>query len=384
MYFMSLLVAAVLCVVIWAYLWLARGGFWQVERLGAQAAARKEPGLVAVVIPARNEADVIGSCVSSLLQQTCAASVQIFVVDDHSADATAEAARQGAKNSAYAGALTLISAEPLPPGWSGKLWAMHQGVQQALALHPQFLLFTDADIQHAPDSIASLAGIAEKGGYDLVSFMVRLHCRSIAEKLLIPAFVFFFLLLYPPEWIRDPRRRTASAAGGCMLVRPEALARAGGLAGIRHEVIDDCALAAAVKRGGSKVWLGLAPESQSLRAYRSFAGIERTVARTAFNQLQHSAWLLAGTIAGLALLYLLPPALLCSSSLPLAVLGVAALALMFTAYLPMVRFYRLNPFWALGLPISAAFYMFATLHSALKYWSGRGGEWKGRAQDPMR
>ena len=194
----------------------------------------------------------------------------------------------------------------MPPGWSGKLWAVQQGIEQALQLQPKFLLLTDADIQHSPENVATLVAIAERGGYDLASFMVKLHCRSVAEKLLIPAFVFFFFLLYPPEWIRDPQRKTAGAAGGCMLIRPAALARAGGIAAIRHEIIDDCALAAAVKRSGGKVWLGVTQETRSLRAYGSFSEIERMIARTAFNQLRHSTWLLAAALAGLLLTYVLP------------------------------------------------------------------------------
>ncbi len=258
---------------------------------------------------------------------------------------------------------------------------MQQGIEQALLLQPEFLLLADADIQHSPQNVATLVTVAERGGYDLASFMVKLHCRSVAEKLLIPAFVFFFFMLYPPDWIRDPRRKTAGAAGGCMLIRPAALARAGGIAAIRNEIIDDCALATAVKRSGGRVWLGLTPDTRSLRAYGSFAAIERMIARAAFNQLRHSAWLLTAAIAGLIATYLLPLLLLVSGSRAIVTLGAAACLVMFVAYLPMVRFYGLNGLWALTLPISAAFYLWATLHSALKYWSGRGGEWKGRAQD---
>ncbi len=260
---------------------------------------------------------------------------------------------------------------------------MQQGIEQALELQPQFLLFTDADIRHSRESIATLVGIADRGGYDLASFMVKLHCRSLSEKLLIPAFVFFFFMLYPPEWIRNPRRKIAGAAGGCILIRPEALVRAGGLAAIRGEMIDDCALAKTVKRSGGKVWLALTPDTDSLRAYKSLGEIESMIARNAFNQLRHSMWLLAGAIVGLLLLYLLPLALLFCGSRTLVLLGAATYLLMWVAYLPMVRFYGLNVAWALTLPFSAAFYMAATLHSAVMYWSGRGGEWKGRAQDNM-
>ncbi len=375
------MMAGGLCVIIWLYLLIARGHFWMVQYLEARVAPLTGTGLIAVIIPARNEADVIASSVTSLLQQSCAGSIQIFLVDDNSTDATAATARAAAASSRRPDGLTVISGSPLPPGWSGKLWAMQQGTEQALRLQPQFLLFTDADIQHSPDSIARLVAVAERDGYDLASFMVKLHCRSAAEKLLIPAFVFFFFLLYPPAWIRDPRHRTAGAAGGCILIRPEALARAGGIAAIRNQIIDDCALAAAVKRSGGKVWLGVTSETSSLRVYGSFAEIERMIARTAFNQLQHSGWLLIAALAGLTLTYLLPLALLVSGSWMLAALGTVAYLLMFVVYVPMVRFYGLSVLWALTLPVIAVFYMWATLHSALKYWSGHGGEWKGRTQD---
>ncbi len=370
--------AGVVCVIAWCCLLVVRGGFWQVQRLGADISSPEKSGLIAVIIPARNEASLIGEAVNSLLQQSCVDSIRIIVIDDNSTDGTAGAARQAITSQSPADALTVITGQPLPPGWSGKLWAVHQGVEQALELHPQFLLLTDADIWHSPENVATLVALAERGGYDLASFMVKLHCRSAAEKLLIPAFVFFFFMLYPPAWIRDPRRKTAGAAGGCILVSPAALARAGGLAAIRNEIIDDCALAAAVKRTGGKVWLGLTPDTHSLRAYGSFAEIERMIARTAFNQLRHSTWLLIGALAGLALTFLLPVGLLFSG---LWGLGAAACLLMFVAYVPMVRFYGLSVLWALPLPFAAAFYMLATLHSAVKYWSGRGGEWKGRVQD---
>lgn len=189
------------------------------------------------------------------------------------------------------------------------------------------------------------------------------------------------LARYPPEWIRNPRRKIAGAAGGCILIRPEALARAGGVAAIRGEIIDDCALAGRVKRSGGKVWLGVTPDTHSLRAYKTFGEVEHMIARNAFNQLKHSAWLLAGALAGLLLTYLLPLAVLVSGSRVLVVTGAVACLLMGIAYLPMVRFYGLNPAWALTLPFSAVFFGAATVHSALMYWSGRGGEWKGRAQD---
>src|SRR5208283_867597 len=353
-------IAGAACVIVWLYLLLAHGRFWMVQRLEAEVAPLPETGPIAAIIPARNEAEFIGKAVTSLLRQSCAESIHIFVVDDNSTDATGATAREAAASCACTDKLTVVNGLPLSPGWSGKLWALQQGIEQALSSQPQFLLLTDADIHHSPENVATLAAIAEHGDYDLASFMVKLYCGSLAEKLLIPAFVFFFFLLYPPSWIRNPRRKTAGAAGGCILIRTAALARSGG-----------------------QVWLGVTPDTGSLRAYDSFGAIERMIARTAFNQLRHSAWLLIGALAGLILTYLLPLALLFNGSRALVAFGAAAYLLMVVAYSPMVRFYRLNVFWALTLPFSAAFYMWATLHSAAKYWAGRGGEWKGRAQDVL-
>jgi hopene-associated glycosyltransferase HpnB len=227
------------CVLAWIYLLAGRGRFWMVNRLGTESRAPDAAscGLIAVIIPARNEADVIGRAVSSLLEQRFAGSLHVFVVDDNSDDGTAGVAHQAALASSYPEAVTLIAGRPLPTGWSGKLWAMKQGIEQALTMQPDYLLLTDADVQHSPENVATIVGVAERGSYDLTSFMVKLHCRSVAEKLLIPAFVFFFFMLYPPEWIRNPRRKTAGAAGGCMLIRPAALECAGGIAAIRDAIL---------------------------------------------------------------------------------------------------------------------------------------------------
>jgi hopene-associated glycosyltransferase HpnB len=380
--FLAALIPGTVCLLAWIYFLLAHGEFWRVSDLGSHVGpAPAITGKVAVVIPSRDEAAVIGETVQSLLAQTCADSIQIYVVDDHSSDGTATIAREAARACGRSQGLTVIVAQPLPPGWTGKLWAVQQGVEQALRLDPAFLLLTDADINHAPDNVATLVAIAEAGNYDLTSFMVKLHCRNLAEKLLIPAFVFFFFMLYPPAWIRDPKRKIAGAAGGCILIRPRALQKAGGISAIRDEIIDDCALARAVKGTGGRVWLGVTPNTFSTRAYNSFAEIERMIARTAFNQLQHSATLLAGTIIGMAITYLLPLAMLASRQLWLSVLGAACYLLMAVAYFPMVRFYGLRSSWALALPLSASFYVVATIHSAIQFWSGSGGTWKGRSQD---
>ena len=369
---------------IWAYLLLLHGGFWRVWRLQAPILPpRTVHGTLAVVIPARDEADTIAAAVRSLLEQQFLKQVHVFVVDDHSSDGTAQVARQSAQGCDRQDSLTVITGSALPAGWTGKLWAVQQGIHEALKLNPQFLLLTDADIVHPPDNVATLVSIAQSGNYDLASFMVKLHCRSFGERLLIPPFVFFFLLLFPPNWIRDPKRSTAGAAGGCMLIRPAALERAGGTASIRSEIIDDCALARVVKRSGGRVWLGLTRTTRSDRAYGSFVEIERMIARTAFNQLRHSALLLIGAILGLIVTYFVPLLLVFSGNKPLAALGLVSWLLMAVAYLPMVRFYELNPLWSLTLPFGACFYLAATMDSALKFWAGRGGEWKGRAQDTV-
>src|SRR5581483_5345561 len=250
-----LIAAGIFSLLIWGYLLLARGQFW---RLQADRPLKNtlHSARIAVIIPARNEADVVGHAVTSLLQASGSNTLHIFLVDDGSSDGTARAAQDAAIAAGRPEMLTVIAGQPLPPGWSGKLWAMQQGVERAREFQPEFLLFTDADVVHAPESLATLVSIAEEGSYDLASFMVKLHCESLAEKFLIPAFVFFFLKLYPPKWIADSRHATAGAAGGCILIRPAALQKAGGIEAIRNEVIDDCALAARVKRSGGRLWLG--------------------------------------------------------------------------------------------------------------------------------
>lgn len=378
--------AAALPLLIWVYLLGARGGFWRVARhlppplppSTSQAPAARR---VAAVIPARNEADVIGAAVRSLLEQELDGTIQVIVVDDGSTDGTASAALHAAAATNASGRLTVIDGAPLPAGWSGKLWAMSQGIAAAAGYEPDYLLLTDADIEHDPGNVAALIARAEAHGLDLVSSMVRLSTSSFAEQCLIPAFVFFFFKLYPPAWIASRRARTAGAAGGCMLIRPAALARIGGIAAIRASLIDDCALAAAVKASGGSISLGLTRSARSLRVYGSFAEIGRMIARTAFHQLRHSYGLLAATLLGLAVTYLAPPLLLFTGDPLVMGLGAAAWALMSCAYLPMVRFYRLSALRAVALPAIAAFYAGATVWSAMQYSLGRGGRWKGRVQD---
>lgn len=379
-----LLAIAIISCLIWIYLAAAHGGFWRINPFIASAAsAAKNPIPVVAVVPARDEADVIARCITSLLRQHGAV-VHVVLVDDSSSDGTTSAARAAAEAVNLAHRLTVIPGLPLPAGWSGKLWAVQQGVEAALRFNPGFILLTDADIVHAPDNIQHLIAHTESGNYDLVSLMVKLHCQSFAERALIPAFVFFFLMLYPPSWIANSRRKVAGAAGGCILIRPDALRKAGGIAAIRHEIIDDCALAARVKRSGGRVWLGLAPDTHSVRPYTSFAAIGRMISRAAFNQLQHSTLLLLVVILGLAITYLAPPALLLSHHVVPVLLGAATWLLMAMCFWPTVKLYGLNPLWTMLLPAIALFYMGATVHSAFKFWTGKGGEWKGRVQDPVK
>jgi hopene-associated glycosyltransferase HpnB len=337
----------------------------------------KEPIRIAAIVPARNEADVIHLTLISLQRQDTV-ELRVYLVDDNSSDNTTEVARSASSTSEK---LIVISGRPLPEGWSGKVWAMQQGVEAARSFNPDYFLFTDADIEHASENVAHLVAIAREGNYDLASFMVKLHCQAVPEKLLIPAFVFFFFKLYPPSWIADRRTSTAGAAGGCILMRTTALDRAGGLESIRGEIIDDCSLAREVKRSGSNVWLGLTEGAQSVRPYRGFQEIGHMISRTAFNQLDHSILALIGSVLGLLVIYIVPIASLFSSSQTAMLLGAIAFAMMMTAYAPMVRFYRLNPLWTLTLPFAAIFYLGATIQSAIYYWAGRGGQWKGRVQD---
>jgi hopene-associated glycosyltransferase HpnB len=346
-----------LVVAIWVFILAGRGGFWRMRVVLPPPLDGPLPSVVAVV-PARNEADVVARAAASLVKQRYGGEFHVVLVDDHSTDGTAEAASQ-------TGA-TVIPADPLLPGWTGKLSAVATGIRYAARFSPEYLLLTDADIEHPPDNLAGLVARAA-GGYDLVSYMAMLHCGNTAERALIPAFVFFFFLLYPPS-------RGTGAAGGCMLVRRVTLERAGGIEAIRGRLIDDCSLAAAIRKAGGRVWLGLNPEVRSIRPYTGVAEIGRMISRSAFTQLRYSWMLLAGTVAGLLLTYVVPVVLGVRGS----PWGIAAWILMTIAYLPAVRYYRVSPLWAPLLPAIAVFYMGATVHSAIAHARGKGGAWKGR------
>ncbi len=364
----------------WIYLLLFRGRFWKI-RIEQTAAAHAPARRIAAIVPARNEAALIATSVTTLLDQHIEGELRLWVVDDHSDDNTGRRATEAVETRQAQDRVSVIAAPDLPRGWTGKLWALSQGIEAARQFVPDYLLLTDADIEHAPGSVRSLVARCEAGGLDLASYMVRLHCENFAERMLIPAFLFFFLKLYPPDWISDPGRRTAGAAGGCILIRPEALDRAGGIAAIRDEIIDDCALARRVKATGGRIWMGVTSETRSAREYLEFGEIWNMIARTAFAQLKHSTPVLIGTIIGMMALYVAPIAALFTGDGAAAASGFAAWALMSAAYTAAVRFYRLSPFWAMTLPAAAIFYTGATVCSAVRYWSGRGGQWKGRAQN---
>jgi hopene-associated glycosyltransferase HpnB len=378
---MTLYGIAAIPLLIWVYLIIGRGQFWRVAPRGVTPVAPAASRRVAAIIPARNEAPVIGTAVASLAQQAFAGSIHLVVVDDASTDGTAEAALAAARAAGALERFTLVRGAALPRGWTGKLWALSQGVTAAAQLNADYLLFTDADIRHGPTSVTSLVADAEAYDRDLVSYMVKLSVDRFAERLLIPAFVFFFLKLYPPAWVASARHRLAAAAGGCLLIRPAALARIGGVQAIRSHIIDDCALARAVKGSGGRIALELTRETSSLRVYRSYAEIGAMISRTAFAQLRHSYLWLAAALAGMFFTYLLPVLLLFGGDAVLLCLGLAALLLMSLCYLPTVRFYGLRPLWCLSLPLIAGFYSGAVVHSAVQYARGSGGRWKGRVQD---
>lgn len=360
-----------------------RGAFWQLRAFDGDGVTDPVPARwprVVAVTPARNEAETIGRCVESLAGQDYAGELRIVVVDDHSEDNTRELALEAARRAGARERVAVLEAAPLEPGWTGKLWALNQGIRAVDDAAPEYFWFTDADIVHGPDTLRRLVGKAENRRLDLTSLMVLLQAKTVPERLLIPAFLYFFLMLYPPKWIADSKGKTAGAAGGCILLRREALDRIGGIAAIRSEMIDDCALARAVKRNGGKIWMGLTRKSVSLRAYARFGEIRDLIARTAFTQLRYSWLMLLGTLVGMLLTYVVPVVLTFARQPLVWRLSLTAWALMTVTYLPTVRFYGLSAVWAPLLPLAAVVYTYATWLSGMRYALGKGGQWKGRAQ----
>jgi len=380
----------VLSLVIWVTLIGFRGQFWRADqRLDEKLIDLEGWPSVTAVVPARNEADLLPVSLRSLLTQDYPGIFQVILVDDQSSDGTAEVARQVAQSLDANFRLKICSSSSLPIGWSGKLWAVEQGIQQSELQPPpsDYLLLTDADVEHDPVNLRQLVAKAEQEKLDLVSLMVLLRCQSFWEQLLIPAFVFFFQKLYPFPWVNDPSKPIAAAAGGCILLRRTALAEAGGIQVIRQALIDDCALAQAIKSNQGRIWLGLSASTCSLRPYPSLETIWEMVARTAFTQLNYSPLLLGGTLIGLLLIYGVPPLAVILVGLvgwPVALAGLAGWILMAWAYQPTLRLYRCSPWLAFCLPAIALLYTAMTLDSALRHWRGQGGAWKGRVYSAPR
>jgi hopene-associated glycosyltransferase HpnB len=369
---------------IWLCLLLFWGDFWRADcRLGNSSRLSHYPSVCAVV-PARDEAEAIAASLTSLLDQDYAGEFSVVLVDDNSGDRTSEIALETAVSLGKSDRLKVIAGQPLASGWKGKLWAMHQGIESVTtqAPPPDYWLFTDADIQHDLNNLTQLVTKAEIANLDLVSLMVLLRCQSFWEKLLIPAFVFFFQQLYPFPWVNNPDVSIAAAAGGCVLISNQALTKIGGIARIKNALIDDCTLAQAVKSSGNNIWLGLSETTISLRGYDNLKVIWDTIARTAYTQLNYSPLLLVGTIIGMVIVYLTAPVatiwgLVTSNWLVFSTCVITWL-LMIWAYAPTLKLYKIALPWAGLLPAIAFLYLLMTIDSAVKYYQGEGGAWKGR------
>ncbi|MBD2580042.1 glycosyltransferase [Oscillatoria sp. FACHB-1406] len=397
-FFLSISLTSLLIWIVLIFFW---GDFWKCNcKLDANSQSsliEKSSVSVCAVVPARNEAEVLPKTLRSLFQQTYP--LTVILIDDQSSDGTADIAKEVAASLSIKTAtispeivadsdtqLHILSSQPLPAGWTGKLWALEQATHYATQLSPppDYLLLSDADIDRVPTNVESLLLKARAEHLDLVSLMVLLRCQSFWEKLIVPAFVFFFQKLYPFSWTNDPKKSTAAAAGGCILMKREALERIGGIAAIKNALIDDCSLAKAVKSSApdAKIWLGLTESAFSLRPYDSLSTLWDMVARTAFTQLNYSPLLLLGTLLGMGLVYLVPQGAaiggMVAGNWQIAIAGFSAWSLMSISYLPTLRLYRRSPWFALTLPFIAFLYSLMTLDSALRHWQGRGGSWKGR------
>jgi hopene-associated glycosyltransferase HpnB len=381
-------IMAMLAVGGWTGLLVARGRFWDppADRLRTPDDRRPAPDVHAIV-PARNEAPILPATLPTLLRQRYAGSLRVTLADDDSDDGTAARAHWLAAECGATKIFSVTRVPPRPPGFAGKVWAMSSGVAAARAAgaQPEYWLFTDADISHDPDVVASLVATACGDARDLISLMVELRCKTRWEQLLVPAFVFFFAKLYPFAWVADDQRRTAAAAGGCVLISDRMLREIGGVDRIAHALIDDCALAAAVKGDGGRLRLELTSKARSVRPYDSLDALWQMVARSAYTQLRESPLLLAGTVAGMLLLYALPPVAVVAGILRrdrvLLASGATAWATMSAMYLPVLRRYRRPAVAALLLPVAALLYTAMTIDSARRHWRGRGGAWKGRLRD---
>jgi hopene-associated glycosyltransferase HpnB len=390
---LALSIACTAAAIAWVYLVAAHGGFWRTsQRLPRVAAEPRAWPDVVTVVPARNEAAMLPVTLPTLLGQDYPGALTVLVVDDGSTDGTGDAAARIARSVQEHRALRVIPGVPPPAGerWAGKVWAMAQGLSAAGA--SDYVLFTDADIAwETPDTLRRLVAAAEGDDRDLVSQMALLRTATGWERVVVPAFVYFFAQLYPFRRVNDQKSGTAAAAGGCMLVRRSALEQAGGLAPLKGALIDDVALGTLLKQHGNRIWLGLTTDIRSARPYPSLASLWHMIARSAYVQLRYNPLLLGGTIIGLLLLYVAPPAGVLAAligaaagdtGLPVALAGVAGLAgwaLMTASYVPMLRLYRLSPFRAPTLPLIAVLYAAMTADSARRHYSGRAVSWRGRS-----
>lgn len=384
---------------IWIYLWLWRGGFWQAQCKLKPKMAFVNKGshwpTVSIIIPARNEAGILPITLPTILNQDYPGLHRVFLVNDNSNDRTAAVAAEIALEIDRDQRLSVIDLEPLPPDWTGKLWALEQGTKASMEFNPEFFLFTDADIHYPKDGLREIVKKAMNDQLDLVSLMVKLRVETMWERLLIPAFVYFFTMIYPFSWVNDPKRRIAAGAGGCMLVRRAAFNSAGGIVSIRNCIIDDCALAKRIKQHGStpegKIWLGLSERLKSIRGYHNLAGIWSMVARTAYTQLNYSLLFLFGAILGLILVFAIPPfcvgyglvgIALNVTSIPfwwIALMALVSWFLMARTYGRLLSCYKVSWLWAPLLPLIAILYLLMTLHSAWQYLVKAGNSWKGRS-----
>lgn len=371
-----LLALAIVTVVIWLALLVGWYGFWRADQ---RAPLSPEPlaawPSVVAIVPARDEAATIPFSLTGLIEQRYQGAYEIVLADDSSSDDTVAMAGRLASDTERK--LTVVEAGSLPAGWAGKLWTLHRGIEEASRHKPDYYWLTDADIAHKPQVLASLVAHAEAERLALASLMVKLPTRTMWEKLLVPAFIFYFALLYPFRAINDPASRIAGAAGGSLLVRRDALEAIGGIGAIKGAIIDDCALAQAVKGSGRRIWIGLAERSRSLRRYRNLSDFWSMVARSAYPQLEYSPLRLAIALVGLAVAFLAPPLLVLDGGLT-ALFGLVAWGLMSWAYAPTVNYHGLSPLWSMTLPLAALLFAAMTIASAVGHYRGQPAQWRGR------
>lgn len=376
----------------WVYMAFYRGWFWRTDvRLTGYARLRGRWPRVAVIVPARNESGVLPQTLASLLKQDYPGAFHVYVVDDSSTDSTGDTASNIAQFNELTHKLTVTKAKPLPDGWAGKVWAMQQGLDATVGFRARYLLLTDADIVHPADSMRKLVSQSVDDEFDIVSVMAKLPTNAGWERFLLPAFVYFFSMLYPFKWVSSASKRTTAAAGGCLLIRRTALDTAGGFKAISDRVIDDCSLAKAVRDSGGRSWLGYADGVESVRGYGSLGEIWRMVTRSAYDQLRYSPLLLVGTLLGLGVLFAAPVLAAVTGAVVVAgdwpggvaawtalVSGIAAWEIMSNTYAPVLKMHGLTRERGLLLPFAAIMYLAMTVDAARRHHFGGGVAWKGR------